>query len=143
WTMATSSMSIPVDQLGALSMGFAIDSAVAHGDETTPEQLLVYDCWVNVIFADGTSGTYRPTTATVTSSFPFDDPPGITDAANAIDGDPNTAATISVGAYSTIDFSQLLVLGAFNFPGPAATSSLFTFPDFAGGPFQWRSVVAT
>jgi hypothetical protein len=82
------------------------------GALTTPEQFLIYDCWITATFADGTGTTFRPAAASIKNDGPFD-VGTITNPQNAIDGDPTTYALIERDFLDTLDFSPELVLGNF------------------------------
>jgi hypothetical protein len=106
WTLRTDTKSLTPSSLPSLNVLFAIGSA-SPVTLTTPEQFLVYDCWISVVFADTTAGTLRPRSAAINLTWTHGT---ITDPENAVDGDAATSATIELTSLDTLDFSRVLVL---------------------------------
>lgn len=139
WGTRTDSMSVPVSALGGLTMGFALD--FGNGGVTN-DQFLVYDCWVVLTYADGSSGTYRPTSSTINNQNAFNN--GTITGGTGIDGNVATIEAnpnFFVAGTAVTGFSPVLVLGHFNFPSVGATSESWNWPDFMAGPFEWHPKV--
>lgn len=141
WTERTNSVTL-TEVPGSLTVSFAIAGALS-GDASPPDQLLVYQCWMDATFADGSTATMVPTTAKG-----FDASTGtVTDAANAIDGDPATYATISRSHFSSLSSSPVLELSGFSLQDSSPISPIGA-EQIAGsleglslmaGPFRWKS----
>jgi hypothetical protein len=143
WTLRTDSLTLSPGDLSTLKVMFAIGPGTAISTESTADEFRIYDCWIEVTFADSTTGTYRATNAAISTAWTDGT---ITNQANAIDSSTSTYATIQRSHVDTLDFSPVLVLTAFNYPdqtavltpAPLAMSPLGN----AAGPFRWRSKVA-
>jgi len=143
WTSRTDSSLVDITYLQGLNVLFAITPGTGVADLTTPVQFLVYDCWVTVTYQDGTTGTYRPTSAFIDTEW---DDGTITNPGNAIDGDQSTYATIERDHLNTLDFSPVLRLNSFNFPSQTEILTPDIVPvtalGAAAGPFRWKSKAA-
>lgn len=110
----------------------------------------IYDCYIDVVYADGSTVRLRPTQYRVA---PSPDPTyaGLDNPANALDGDPTTCATIHRDLATSNNDCPILQLT--NFVPISATPAV---PDTssagiaasalalanAAGPFQWKPKVA-
>jgi hypothetical protein len=143
WTLRTNTTAVPLDTLFSLHVLFAVGTGLGIIDLTSPDQFLVYDCSVDVMFADGTTATFRPATAEIDLTWTDG---SISDAANAVDGDPSTAATIERTHLNTLDFSPVLRLSNFDFPSQTdiLTPKITPLGDLgkAAGAFRWKSKLA-
>jgi hypothetical protein len=143
WTLRTDSTTVPSNAVGGLRVMFAIGTASPITLDT-PDDFLVYDCYLDVVYPDGTTATLRPRSAAI--DFTWTDGT-ITDPGNAIDGDPSTAATIERTHLNTLDFSPVLVLSDFIGPNtpnltPAGIISSKAATSLMAGPFQWKEVLS-
>lgn len=109
WTLRTDSKGVSASSVFNLEAMFAIGTAES-GTSNPPCQFLVYDCWLNVTYADGTAGIMRPTGARI--NFTWTDGV-ITNPQNAIDGNQTDCATITRTHFDTLDFSPVLILSNF------------------------------
>jgi hypothetical protein len=111
WTLRTDSTALgdPTSVYG-LSVDFAIGTGIP-GTSVPPAQFLIYDAWVDVVYADGTTATMRPSSATVNTTLGNDGT--ISNPGAAADGDPSTAAIITRSDFTTLDFSPVLILSGF------------------------------
>ena len=143
WTLRTDSTGVSLNHLFDLHVLFGIGTAFPV-DLTTPEEFLVYDCWIEITFADGVTSTFRPQTAEI--DFTWTDGT-IADPGNAVDGDAGTAATITRSHLNTLDFSPILRLKNFNLPSQTdvLNPSVTALGDLgkATGAFRWHSKLAS
>lgn len=105
-TLAISDSQIP--SLSQLSV-VAYLQGTLFANATTPDTLQIADTFLTITNADSSTTVVRPTTATVTTQ----DTGTITNAANAIDGNPGTFATITRSNYSGLSFPTYLTLSGF------------------------------
>lgn len=116
------------------------------GDASPGAQFRVYDAWIDVVYEDASTATLRATTTTVIPSVIG----SVTAPGNAIDGDPNSAATIERHHFSPLGSPPILQLGNFRVvattPGPDTSSTGVAasrdFLTLTTGPFRWRPKVA-
>jgi Conserved hypothetical protein 2217 (DUF2460) len=113
WTLRTDThvMAIPF-LASSVTVIFTINTAGAPITLTTPEDFLIYDCWLDVSYADLTGATLRATSAVVAVTIITDDGTAV-NPGNVIDGDPTTFALIERTHLNTIDFAPAIVLTNF------------------------------
>lgn len=130
---------------GTLATTYGIGGSVL-GDADPPDAYLIYDCWIDVVYTDGTTGVFRPTKAVGDPGSAGTD----TNLGNAIDLDPNTAAELTRSHFSGLGDPPTLTLSAF-FPVTATSSPDLSSAGFKGsglalanaaGPFRWRQKAA-
>jgi hypothetical protein len=118
------------------------------GTATPAAQLLIYDSWLDVTLADGSTEVWRATTV---NAVPGTLPGVILNPGNAIDGDPTTYATIEMAGFSVFDSGPVLATGAYAPPeivasppdsSPPEVASTGTALSQAAGPFRWRPTVS-
>jgi hypothetical protein len=139
WTKRTDTTAIAGDPRSAHVL-FGISGSLS-GTASPPQQFLVYDAWIDVTYFDSSTAVFRPTIAAVI-------PNGsgtVTNEANAIDTDPNSAATVSRVTFSPLGDSPYLRISGFAlYSGDDGTSegqSPVEIPaplSLAAGPFQWK-----
>lgn len=145
-TTSVSGAALTALQNGTLNANFDIEGSV-FGDASPPDTLKIYDCWIDVVYSDGSTGTFRP------SSVSTADPGSagsVSDSGNAIDNDPNSAATLTRHHFSGLGSPPILGLGFFvltsSLSSPDLSSGGFTGSGtslaMAAGPFRWRQKLA-
>lgn len=144
WTLRTDSTSVGADAIADLNVLLAIGTTGGIVVLDTPEQFLIYDCYLDVTYPDGTTATLRPRSASIDTS--VWDQGEITNPGNAIDGDPSTYCLIERHSLNTLDFSKVLRLRDFAGPStpnttPAGIIASKTALALMAGPFQWKPKV--
>jgi len=78
------------------------------GTNSPPDEYLIYDCYMDVTFSDGTTSRYRPTAYVVVPNAHGT----VVNPGNAIDGDDTTFAQINQNSYTLggLTFCQLVLL---------------------------------
>jgi hypothetical protein len=139
WSLRTDSLALTADEAaGAVHVLFGIDGALI-GTASPPDEFQVYDCWIDVVFANGSTGVMRPTIAQSVTSVTGT----VTNAANAIDVNPATHADVDRVLYSSLSTSPFLRLSGFTLyshsgeVSPASITAVSPM-SFAAGPFVWR-----
>lgn len=111
WTLRSDTASVNLATALTMLIEFSIAGSLL-GSTTPPDEFRIYDITLNVTYEDGTIGTLRPTVATVVA-----DPQNqgfVTNAANAIDGNTGTYASITRSSFSPGFFtSPVLQLSQF------------------------------
>lgn len=119
------------------------------GSASPPDQFLIYDCWIDVTYADGSTGVWRATFPQVIPSIPVG-AGDVLDPANASDGDTASYTTIerysfaSTGRTAYLRLSQFVPFGGSGPPDTTTggmTTSAVALSE-AAGPFTWKSKVA-
>jgi hypothetical protein len=114
WVKRTDTTTLSSDalaglQAGALHAQFDIEGSIFGDASGTPAQLLIYETWIDVTFADGSTARLRPSFVRVVPGSSGD----VLDAGNANDGDPATYATIERGHFSALGSGFVLQLGTY------------------------------
>lgn len=104
-----------IANLPSLAVSLFVDNAIGTiTSNTDPSTLQVYDCYLDLTYADTSTARLRPVSAlldTSQGSSPVITEYGtLTNAANAIDANPATFATLTRSAYDALDFYNALVL---------------------------------
>lgn len=111
-SLSGGSITLSSDQLTNISQLsiVAFIAGTLSGTDTSPiSTMLVNDVYVDVTYPDATTARIRPTTATAVNR----DNGAVTNAANAIDGNGATAATITRTVYNGFVFPSYLLLSGF------------------------------
>lgn len=128
-TMSPSSYSYTFtsDQLFGLS-GLVVAATIIGtlGDlappEVSPSVLNISDISLFVTYADSSTATLLPVSTKVS---PSDHQGTVTNAANALAGDPSSFATITRASYGSLAFPAYLEIGTWEFPDVAAPGTAF------------------
>lgn len=115
WTLRTDSISVGAVNLPDFTVGFRLQYTGGPGSFPI-DQLLVYDCYLNVTHSDGTTATLRPSQWGFFAMLDYwsNSNTAILNGGNAVDGNPATAATIQLSAGAILSpFSSVLQLTNF------------------------------
>lgn len=110
------------------------------GSASPPAKFQVFDVYMDCTYADGSTARLRPTQVLAGTGDTT-----ITNANNAIDGDPTTYAEIDRAGFSSLGTPAELQLGAWRVTstgtpdlGAVAMAASASALAIAAGPFQWR-----
>jgi len=146
WTLRTDSVGVDMNSLSELDVLFAINGLVMEATDP-PDQFLIYDCWIDVTYPDGTTATLRPTVAEVASNALLN-VGTVSNPANAIDGDPATYCLIEDPNVSYLDYSKALRLSGFVQPttpnlAPGGITASDQVLSLAAGAFSWKEKLSS
>jgi hypothetical protein len=114
WTLRTDTLSLSTTtSFSGLVVSFSMDAGLGSGTDSPPDQLLIYDCWIDVVFTDGSTAQFRPTTYQVLTNTNGD----VLNAAQAIDASTATYATVeqwNFSPFATPRYSPELQITGFS-----------------------------
>jgi hypothetical protein len=130
---------------GSLSALYSDENSI-FADSTPADEMRIYDIWIDVIYADGSTGVLR---ATKVDEYPTGQGL-IINSQRAIDGDPYSYCSIQTSQYRplgqcpSIGITRFAVISTTGAPdvstgGMVSSGQALTI---AAGPFRWREKVA-